>query len=187
MQKLIKILKSAATAALAAGLLASCANLAGPRQIELPLAKLQAGVERRFPLDNRVLELFDVALTRPQVLLQPDTGRVGLSMDAAVAPPFGHQSWHGSMALSGRLVIDAARGAVLMAEPRVDRVAFDGIDESRQRQLSKVANLLMDKVVHDMPIYSFKMEDLRYAGVQFVPTNITATARALVITVEPVK
>jgi hypothetical protein len=172
---------------LAGGMLASCASLVGPRQIEIPLSKLQAGVDRRFPVDNRVLELFDIRLSRPRLTLQDGSDRVALSMEAYVAPPFIKQSWSGSLALSGRLSVDAVRGAVLMSEPRVDKFAIDGIDEARQRQLGKVANVLMNKVIRDVPVYSFRMEDLRYAGVQFVPTRITSTAQALVVTVAPAR
>lgn len=160
---------------------------AGPRQVELPLAKLQAGVERRFPLQNRMLELFEVRFTSPQVQLLPDTGRVGLAMDAAVAPPFINQSWGGRLVLSGRLYIDAARGAVYMAEPRIDRFNLDGIDPSRMRQLEGVANTLIGKIVTDIPVYSFRAEELRFAGVQFVPTALRTTTSALVVTLEPVK
>ena len=172
---------------LACSLLASCASVFGPRQVELPLHKLQAGMERRFPLNNRVLELFEIQLTRPQLALLPDTNRVALTMDASVAPPFLRKTWTGSMAMSGRLYVDAARGAVMMAEPRVDRFAVDGMDSSGQRQVTRVANLLVDQLVRDTPVYSFRPEDLRYAGVQFVPTQITAARDALVVTLEPVR
>ena len=172
---------------LACCVVASCASLAGPRQIEIPLYKLQAGIDRRFPVDNRVLELFDIRLSRPQLTLQAGSDRVALSMEAYVAPPFTKQSWSGSLALSGRLSVDAARGAVLMSEPRVDKFAIDGVDEVRQRQLGRVANVLMTKVIRDVPVYSFRMEDLRYGGVQFVPTRISSSADALVVTVEPAR
>ena len=171
--------------ALAGVLLASCASLAGPRQVELPLAKLQAGIDRRFPMNNRVLELFEIALTRPQLSLLPESGRVALTLDATVSPPFVRQSWRGSMSFSGRLYIDPGRNAVLMAEPRVDNFAIDGVDPSSQRQLTGVANTLMNKIVADMTVYSFRPEDLRYAGVQFVPTRIVTTANALLVSVEP--
>lgn len=172
---------------LAIGLLSSCASLVGPRQVEIPLYKLQAGLDRRFPVDNRALELFDIRLSRPQVSLLADSDRVALTMDADVAPPFLTQSWSGRLALSGRLYIDVARGAILMADPRVDQFVIDGMDEARQRQLGKVANFLMNKVVRDVPVYSFRMEDLRYAGVQFVPTRIHARPDALVVTLEPAR
>jgi hypothetical protein len=181
-----KLVNSLMMLALLAGL-AACATLAGPRDIELPLSKLQGGLDRRFPLHQRALELFEIDLSRPQLSMQPESGRVALSLDALVAPPFTRQSWRGNLMLSGRLYIDAARGAVLMAEPRVDRFVVDGVDEARQRQLGKVANLLMASVVNDVPLYHFKPEDLRYAGVQFVPTRITATPRGLIVSVEPAR
>jgi hypothetical protein len=171
----------------ACSMLASCASLVGPRQVELPLDKLQAGLDRRFPMDKRMLELFNVRLSRPMLSLIPERDRVALSMRASVAPPFLNQSWNGSLDLSGRLYVDAARGAVFMAEPRVERFVIDGINESYQRQLAKAANTLMGKVIDDVPVYSFRMEDLRYGGVQFVPTRMTTTSRGLVVTLEPAK
>ena len=167
--------------------LAACVSLVGPRDIELPLSKLQSGLDRRFPLNNRVLELFDIQLTRPQLSMLPESGRVALSLDALVAPPFTRQSWRGNLVLSGRIYADAVGGAVLMAEPMLDRFTVDGVDEGKQRQFAKLANVLMANVVSDVPLYHFKPEDLTYGGVRFVPTRITTTARGLLVSVEPVK
>ncbi|UOD31849.1 DUF1439 domain-containing protein [Massilia violaceinigra] len=180
------LLRTSAVLALA-GLLASCASVIGPRQIELPLTKLQAGMDKRFPISNRVLEVIDIQLNRPQLSLAGGNGRVGVSLDAAVSSPFTRQSWRGSLAMSGRPYVDAARKAVLMAEPRVDRFAIDGVDDARRRQLASAANVLMNKVVADVAVYNFRPEDLRYAGVQFVPTRLQTTATSLIVTVEPVK
>jgi len=38
-----------------------------------------------------------------------------------------------------------------------------------------------------MPVYTFEQKDLRYAGVQFVPTRIQTTRSGLVVTLEPAK
>ncbi|HEU4372741.1 MAG TPA: DUF1439 domain-containing protein [Telluria sp.] len=167
--------------------LAACASLVGPREVDVPLYKLQAGLERRFPMNNRALELLDIQLSRPQLSLQAGSDRIALTMDAVVAPPFIKQSWSGSLALSGRLYVDVARGAVMMGEPHVDKFVVDGMDEARQRQMGKVANVLVNKLIRDVPVYSFRMDDLRYAGVQFVPTRISSTADALRITLEPAR
>ena len=182
-----RVFKNSAIVLLACGVLASCASLVGPRQIEIPLTKLQAAIDRRFPLDNRALELFDIQLSRPQLTLQAGSDRVALNMEAVVAPPFIGQSWSGSLALSGRLYVDAARGAVFISDPRVDRFVIDGADPARQRQLGQLANAVMKEVIHEVPVYSFRMEDLRYAGVQFIPTRIASTPDALVVTVEPAR
>ncbi|MET3133036.1 hypothetical protein AAKU55_003318 [Oxalobacteraceae bacterium GrIS 1.11] len=175
---------------LACGLLASCAGLIGPRQLEVPLARLQQGLERRFPVENKLLNVFDVSLSRPQLSLLPESDRVALTMAATVSPPFNQllgQSWHGTVALSGHLVLDARRNAVFISDARIDRLAADGVDPALQRQFAKLASLFTDQAVKDIPVYSFRAEDLRYAGVQFMPTAITSTPNALVLTFEALK
>jgi hypothetical protein len=174
-------------ALLACMLLASCASFMGPREVEVPLARLQAGLDRRFPVDNRVLELFDVHLSQPRLSILPDRDRVGLSVQAEIAPPFLGRSYTGSVAFSGRLYVDQGRTAILMTDGSVDRFVLDGVDEKSQRQFTKLANVLMEKVVRDVPVYTFKLDDLRYGGVQFEPTRITTRASAVVVTLEPVK
>lgn len=167
------------------GMLASCANLAGPRQVELPLHKLQAGLERRFPMDNRMLDMLNVRLSRPLLSIQPESERVGLALDASVSPPFINQTWHGSLAFSGRLYIDPGRAAVMMAEPRVERLDFGAGSGLAERQVANVANGMIGMLAREIPVYSFRLEDLRYAGVQFIPTHIQTTRRGLLVTLEP--
>ncbi|MES2106662.1 MAG: DUF1439 domain-containing protein [Pseudomonadota bacterium] len=180
-------LKKLALPLLAIGLLASCAGLIGPRQLDVPVERLQQGLERRFPLNNRVMTLLDVQLTHPQLTMLPESGRVALALDLNVAPPFIKQSWSGNLALSGRLVIDNARNAVFINDARVDTINISGVDEERQRQFRLVASVVADKLIKDVPIYSFRPEDLRIAGVQFVPTGIMTTSRGLLLNFEPAR
>lgn len=167
-----------------AALLASCASLLGPREVDLPLSKLQASLDRRFPLDNRMLQLFDVRLTRPQLAVH-EGDRVSLTVDATVAQSLLREPLAGSLAFSGRLYVDPGRSGVFMAEPRIERFAVKGLDESVQRQLARAANGLMDRLVLDVPVYTFRMDELRYAGVQYVPTRIATTANGLRVSLEP--
>jgi hypothetical protein len=177
-----------AALALGAGaLLASCATVIGPRRVELSQARLEAGLARRFPLRNRMLELFDVQLTRPRVVIQPETERIVLFLDVSVAPPFLRQSWSGTMGLSGHLELDAANNAVLLTGTHVDRFEVQGVDVGRTRELERAADLLVSQMVRDMPVYTFHPEDLRYAGVQFVPTRLETVPGALAVTLEPVR
>ena len=177
-----------AALALAGGsLLASCASGVGPRRIELSQARLQAGLERRFPLHNRMLELFDVQLTRPRLAILPETDRVGLTLDVSVAPPFLRQSWNGTLALSGHLVLDNARNAVVLSATHVDRFDVDGMDSDRVRDLGRAADALVNQLLREMPVYSFHPDDLRYAGMQFVPTRLETAPDALFVTLEPVR
>ncbi|KQQ88624.1 DUF1439 domain-containing protein [Massilia sp. Leaf139] len=167
-----------------AATLSSCASILGPREVDLPLSKLQASLDRRFPMDNRLLELFDLRLSRPQLSVLPGD-RVALSMDASVAQSFLRNPLSGSLAFSGRLYVDQAKNGVYLAEPRLERFAISGLDESVSRQLSRAANGLLDQAILDIPVYSFRMDELRYAGVQYVPTRIATTATGLRVSLEP--
>lgn len=166
-------------------LLAGCGTLAGPRQVEIPLEKLQAGLDRRFPMDNRLFELLDLRLSHPRLTLLPETDRVAISLEAYVAPPFMQRAFTGTLAVSGRLYVDAARGAVFMTEAHVDGFTLSGLDASLQQRLAGGANQLLDKLARDVPVYNFRMEDLRYAGIQFVPTRLVTTRTGLLVTVAP--
>ena len=168
----------------AAAALTSCATILGPREVDLPLSKLQAGLDRRFPVENRLLELFDLRLSRPQLAILPGD-RVALTVDASVAQSFLRNPMSGSLAFSGRLYVDQAKNGVYLAEPRLERFAISGLDESVSRQLSRAANGLLDKAILDIPVYSFRMDELRYAGVQYVPTRIATTATGLRVSLEP--
>ena len=169
--------------------LASCASLVGPRRVELPLARLQQGLEQRFPIDQRMLELFDVRFSNPQlaILSEPDNDRIAMTLDVSVTRLFQRQPRSGSLGLSGVLFVDAARNAVFLRDARIDKIAFDGLEESTQQRSAKLATLVVGQMLKDAPIYSFRPEDLRHAGVQFVPTAISIVPGALVVTVEPVK
>jgi hypothetical protein len=168
----------------AAAALSSCASLLGPREVDIPLPKLQASLDRRLPVDNRLLELFDVRLSRPQLTVLPGD-RVALTVDASVAQSFLRNPLAGTLAFSGRLYVDQAKSGVYLAEPRLERFAISGLDESVTRQLSRAANGLLDRAILDIPVYSFRMDELRYAGVQYIPTRIATTSNGLRVSLEP--
>jgi len=110
---------------------------------------------------------------------------VSLTVDASVAQSFLRHPLAGSLAFSGRLYIDQTRSGVYMAEPRIERFEIKGLDASVQRQLARAANGVMDKVVLDIPVYTFRSEDLRYAGVQYIPTRIATRPGGLRVSLEP--
>jgi hypothetical protein len=168
-------------------LLVSCATLVGPRQVEVPLYKLQDALDRKFPFNNRYLELLNITVSNPRLVLQPETNRIITNVDTTIAPLFLNHSWKGSIALSGVLQIDASRNAVILANPHVDQFTIPGLDAAYATQLTKVGDILVEEILRDVPLYTFKPSDFRYAGITFYPTKIDTTSYSLVITFEPVK
>lgn len=174
-------------AVLASLLLVSCAGLMGPREVDIPLYKLQEALTRQFPFNNRYLDLLDISVSNPRVALQPESNRILTTMDALIAPPFLKKSWRGSFTLSGNLQFDPSRGAIVLAAPRMDSFAIDGVDPGYTRQLAKVGSLLAEQLLNDVPLYTFKSNDLRLGGTSFIPTRINAKTNGLVVTFEPAR
>jgi hypothetical protein len=168
-------------------LLASCASLMGPRNVEIPLSQLQEKIAGRFPFNNRYLELLDINVSNPRVTLQPETNRIMTSMDTSIAPPFMTRSWKGNLAVSGNLRFDPARNALVLGEPRVEQFVIDGLDPSYARQITKVGSLLAEQLLQDIPLYTFRPEDLRYGGTNFLLSKITTKPNSLVVTFEPAR
>lgn len=183
--------RAIAAATLAAGgataaLLAGCATFAGPRDYDVPLERLQRNIDRRFPLEHRALAVFELRLQQPRLSTLPND-RIALSALLTVSSPLMRQEFTGSLALSGRLDIDQSRNAVMLADTRLEEFTVDGLDERTQRQVSSAARLLADNVARDTPIYSWRPDELRYGGVQFVPTAIRTSANGLSIHLEPMR
>ena len=166
-------------------LLSACASLLGPRQVEVPLYQLQESLNSRFPFNNRYLELLDISVRNPQLTLQPGTNRLLTTVDASVAPPFLGRSYNGKLSLSGALRFDPARNAIMLADPRVENLAFDGADAGLMRTIAKVGGLVAEQMLRDTPLYTFRQDQLRLGGTNFIPTQIITKANALVVTFEP--
>jgi hypothetical protein len=170
----------------AAALLAGCASFAGPRDYEVPLARLQRNIDQRFPLEHRALAVFELRLEQPRLATLPND-RIALSATISLSSPLMRQQYSGSLSLSGRLDLDQSRHAVMLADARLDDFTLDGLDERTQRQVGTAARLLADSLARDTPIYTWRPDELRYAGVQFVPTAIRTSASGLSIHLEPLR
>ncbi len=165
----------------------ACATLGGPHQVNLPLGRLQAGLDKHFPVDQRIFEMFQIRLSQPRLATLPEQERLSVAIAAAVATPLTPQSWTGSLVLTGKLAIDTARSAIVLREARVERLAADGMDETRQRLLAKTASLVAERILPEIVLYTFKADELRHLGTQYRPIAIRPTADALRITFEPVR
>jgi len=167
-------------------LLAGCATFAGPRDYDVPLAKLQRNIDQRFPLEHRALAVFDLRLLQPRLATLPND-RIALTALLSVSSPLMRQEYTGTVSLSGRLSIDQSRNAVMLADTRLDEFTLDGLDERTQRQVSGVARVLADNMARDTPIYTWRPDELRYAGIQFIPTAIRTSSSGLSIHLEPLR
>ena len=173
-------------AAIAAGAVVGCAGLFGPRTIEVSQAQLQQAVERRFPIERRYLELIDVTVAAPRVLLRPEVNRVATEFEVLVSDRIVHAQHRGTIALNYGLRFDSGDNSVRLTNVRIDRFDIDGAPALLRQQLDRVGVLLAEQTLNERAIYTLRAKDVEaMQGRGYRPGDIRVTADGLVIALLP--
>ena len=118
--------------------LAACASTTFPfipSHYTFSQQQVQDAVQRKFPYQRTMSQLFDVALTNPVVGLLPDTNRISVQLDAHLASPFLQQPVDGIFTLSSQLAYDSASHSVVLVSPHVDSVNVSGGAQAYSQQI----------------------------------------------------
>lgn len=156
--------------------LAACASSTFPfipSHYTFSQQQVQDAVQRKFPYQRTMSQLFDVALKNPVVGLLPDTNRISVQLDAHLASPFLQQPVDGVFTLSSQLAYDSASHSVVLVSPHVDNVNVSGGAQAYSQQINAAAGLLATQLLTNYPIYTFKPEQLQFAGMHYEPGTIT--------------
>lgn len=167
-------------------LLAACSMLDGPRTVTLSESELQQRVERAFPVERRVLEVFDTSLSTPRVTLLPERNRIATELSVAVRERVLGGRWSGQLAFDAALRWDAADQTLRLSEVRVQRFTFDGSGGGRPAA-ERLASVLTEQMLENRPIYRLTPERaarLEQAGV--MPGSVAVTRRGVEVTLQPV-
>jgi hypothetical protein len=156
--------------------LAACASTTFPfipDHYTFSREQVQAAVARKFPYRRTVSQIADVALTNPVVGFEPGANRVTVHVDAHVESPFLQQPVDGGFLLTSQLAYDAPSHAVVLRSPSVERVEVGGEAHAYQQQIEAAGALAAAQWLDGYPLYTFKPEQLQFAGVNFEPGTIT--------------
>ncbi|WP_144111884.1 DUF1439 domain-containing protein [Paraburkholderia sp. BCC1886] len=156
--------------------LAACATSTFPfipSQYTFSQRQVQEAVQRKFPYQRTISQVFEVALTHPVVGFLPDANRISVQLDARFVSPFMPQPVDGVFTLSSELAYDATGKAVVLRSPTVDHVSVSGDAQAYTQQINAAAAVLATQLLNNYPIYTFKPEQLQFGGVNYEPGTIT--------------
>lgn len=166
--------------------LAACTTLGGPRTIVLSEADLSRLIERRAPLERRLLEVFDIRIDKPVVRTLPDSGRLATEFDLSATNRLSGRApstFH--VAFDYALRYSAADAAIQMTQVRVRQLGT-GTDDALPRQPERFAALVAEYMLEGLAIYQLRPEDLKTAqGLGLKPDSIAVTSRGVEITLLP--
>jgi hypothetical protein len=132
--------------------------------------QVQEAVQRKFPYQRTISQVFNVELTNPVIGFLPDSNRVSVKLDAHLASPFLRQPVDGVFTLSSELAYDEASKSVVLKSPNVDSVNVSGDAQAYTQQINAAAAVLATQLLTNYP---FKPEQLQFAGVNYEPGTIT--------------
>lgn len=171
-----------AGAVLAPGLVGGCSVWGGPRTIDVTQAQLQQAVERRFPIERRYLELLDVTVAAPRLLMRPDANRVATELEVLVGERITRSQYRGAIALNFGLRFEPGDNTVRLTNVRVDRIDVDGASALLRQQLDRVGILLAEQSLNERPVYTLRAKDVEaMQGRGLRPGDIRVTSNGLAI------
>ncbi len=168
-------------------LLAGCASMLPAQEVEVPLSRLQREIDKRFPMNNRYLELFDVTLSQPRLSLDPANDRLIAAFDAAVLPPLAKKPLESRMQVSGNLRIDPKRRAIVLVDPRLDSLGALAGAGAGNGKLGQLGVVLAEELLNNAVLYTFAPDAFTVMGQRFNPTRIMTRRNSLVVSFEPAK
>ena len=167
--------------------LVGCASVVAPRVITLSEKDLSRQIERQFPLERSLLGALTIRVETPRVSLLPESNRIGTELDFSGSLARSARTSRGQIALDYALRYDEPSKSVRLTQVRVTRLQFDGLRDQPKAAVDKFGTMLAEQVLHDLPLYRFKPEDLKNAeGKGLRPGSVTVRQRGVEITLVPI-
>jgi hypothetical protein len=136
----------------------------------------QAALDRKFPFHKRYGQLVSIDLSHPVLMLHPETNSVSIALNAEFDSPLLQQPVTGGFALNGQLEYDAARNAVVLEQPSLEKLDLSSVPGVDARQLNAIASLAATELLNHYAVYVFKPEQLTFGGQHYRPGEIRVEA-----------
>jgi PBP1b-binding outer membrane lipoprotein LpoB len=170
---------------LAAFILVGCATMMGDRTVNVTGDQIAQKLNEKLALPISLLKVFDVNLSNSVVSFDKASGRMITTMDSKLSSQMFDQSLTGKLGISGKLRFDAATNAVVLDEPKIENINFDGANGKFNDLFNALAKTVGGEMLTGLTLYSVKPEDLKFGGTQYSPKDMVVTDDGLQLTLTP--
>lgn len=166
-------------------LLSACAG--NPRTVSISESELQSRVTEELSVPIALLKIFDVSLSNPVIRLDEGTERLHAQLDTQINNPLSDEPLLGTINISGKLRFDASKSVVMLGESRIENLNIKGIglDDKYSELFNVLAARLGAELLNDVPLYTFKPDDLKVGAQRYAPSDFRIVGRNLRITLQP--
>ena len=167
--------------------LGGCTAVFGPRTVDISQAQMQQWVDRQFPLNQRLLDLFDVSVATPRLELRAETNRIATTFDVSVSDRVFKSVNRGTLGLDYAVRFEPADNTVRVSGVRVERFEINGASIVTRGQLERIGSELAQQLLNERVVYTLRPKDVEAVeGRGYRPSELRVTRSGLAITLLPV-
>ncbi len=166
-------------------LLSGCATMMGDRTVNVTGDQIAQKLNEKLALPITLLKVFDVNLSNSLVTFDKASGRMTTTMDTMLTSQLLDKSIAGKLGISGKLRFDAATSAVVLDEPNIENINFDGTDGKFNDVFNALAKTVGGEMLNGLTLYTVKSEDLKFGGTTYAPKDMVVTDSGLQLTLTP--
>ncbi len=165
-------------------LLSQCVTT-GVRVVSLSSQQLEQKVNASLSPSISLLHYYRLQLSHAVVATDPANQRVQARFNTRLNGPLLADALTGQLQVSGQLVYDATRSAVVFQSPRIEQLQFDGLSAEWQQKVSALARQHGHAWLKDVVLYEVKPESLTVAGQRYIPGQLQVTDSGIELTLTP--
>ena len=159
----------------------------GDRTVNVTGDQIAQKLNEKLALPISLLKVFDVNLSNSLVTFDKTTGRMITTMDTKLSSQMLDKTLLGKLGISGKLRFDAATSTVVLDEPKIDNINFEGTYSKFNEVFSAMAKTVGSEMLNGLTLYTVKPEDLKFGGTTYAPKDMVVTDNGLQLTLSPAK
>ena len=167
--------------------LTGCATMKGDRTVNVTGDQIAQKLNEKLALPISLLKVFDVNLSNSVVTFDKASGRMITTMDTKLSSELSDKSLTGKLGISGKLRFDPATSAVVLDEPKIENINFDGANGKFNDLFNAMAKAVGGEMLNGLTLYTVKPEDLKFGGTSYSPKDMVVTDNGLQLTLSPTR
>jgi hypothetical protein len=165
--------------------LMSCAGVGDPRSVTLTTDEIERLVARQFPVDKRMMEIFDVNVKAPRISLLPDRNRLGAVVDLRAKSILFVGSWQGQLKFDSALRWEPSDQTVRLDQVRVQDLVIDSVDPLTRSAAERLGAAVAERMLEDMSLYKLPADRAaQMTALGLKPANVVVTSRGVQVNFE---
>ena len=124
---------------------------------------IQKKLDAKFPITKRYLLVFDLTLKDPQAQLVEGSDRIGFGLSAGTNVRVKEEDLAGKAHVTAGVRYDPEKGALLLVDPRVERLNISLLPEKYEDEVTAAATIAVKEYLNDYEVYRLDTSDRKLA------------------------